>query len=134
MQRTIAQAWDFCAVGLSALCSLHCLGLPLLVAALPLLALSVDDHLLHIVLVTLAAPITLRVVWHAVTSGGETLFAATATTGLALLVIALGAESLETPLTVVGGGLLGTAHVVRWLRHRKPSVDSSVLDDNAERR
>ncbi len=134
MHQSIARAWDFCAAGLSALCILHCLGLPLLVVALPVLTLSVDDHLLHIVLVSLAAPITARVVWHAVTSGGETLFVATASIGLALMVVALAAESLETPLTVVGGGLLGMAHISRWLRQRKLVVEDSVLDDDAERR
>ena len=54
---------DLCAAGLSTLCLLHCLALPLLVAVMPLVAQAADNELVHRVLVILALPVSLRVIW-----------------------------------------------------------------------
>ena len=112
---------DLCAAGLSTLCLIHCLALPLLVSLLPLAAQSFDSHILHQILALAAVPVSARVMWKALPAGGHGLFVATATTGLALLLTAAFVEATsayEEPITVAGGLLLGSAHLWHWVRQR----------------
>ena len=120
-RRRAARGWDVYATTLSAACIIHCLGLPLLAAFLPVFAQSFDDHLLHVVLVALAAPVTLWVIWSEDLAERGALFVTVALSGLALMVIAVAVEPLEqyeVPLTVSGGSLLASAHIWRWFHHR----------------
>ena len=125
-QRTVtAPATDWvekAAVGASALCLIHCAGLPLLLAALPtlskLLALSESFHVwvLAFAVPTSGAALLLGHRWHRarlpLIAGGS---------GLGLL--AIGALVLlggrfETPVTVAGSLCLVFAHIANWrLRH-----------------
>ena len=112
---------DLCATGLSTLCLIHCLGLPLLVSLMPVVAQPVESHLLHQVLAVAAVPVSLRVVWKALPHGGNRLFIGTALTGLTLLLLAAFVEAVsayEEPITVTGGVLLGSAHLWHWARQR----------------
>ena len=112
---------DLCAAGLSTLCLIHCLALPLVASLLPLAAQPVESHLLHQVLVVLAVPVSLRVVWKALPGGGNGLFIGVASMGLALLLTAAfveAASAYEEPITVAGGVLLGSAHLWHWVRQR----------------
>jgi len=112
---------DLCAAGLSTLCLVHCLALPLLVSLLPLAAQSVESHLLHRILAAVAVPVSVRVMWKALPVGGYGLFVATASTGLALLLVGAFVEALsayEEPITVTGAVLLGSAHLWHWTRQR----------------
>ena len=112
---------DLCAAGLSTLCLIHCLALPLLVSLLPLAAQSFDSHILHQILAVAAVPVSARVMWKALPVGGNGLFIAAATTGLALLLLAAFVEATsayEQPITVAGGVLLGSAHLWHWVRQR----------------
>ena len=112
---------DLCAAGLSTLCLIHCLALPLVASLLPLAAQAVESHLLHQVLVVLAVPVSLRVVWKALPGGGNGPFICVASLGLALLLTAAfveAASAYEQPITVAGGMLLGSAHLWHWVRQR----------------
>ena len=51
---------DLCAAGLSTLCLVHCLALPLLTSLLPLAAQSVGSPLVHRILVAVAVPVSLH--------------------------------------------------------------------------
>lgn len=112
---------DLCAAGLSTLCLIHCLALPMLVSLLPLAAQSVESHLLHRILAAMAVPVSLRVVWKALPVGGNGLFIGAALTGLGLLLLGAFVEAVsayEEPITVAGGVLLGSAHLWHWMRQR----------------
>ena len=122
-RKKAGRVWDLCATGLSAACILHCLGLPLLVTLLPVVSQLGDSHLVHVVLVMLAVPVTLWVIWGEGVTGDGGLFAAIALAGLALMVAAVTASALEdfeVALTLIGGSLLGGAHIWRWFRHPAP--------------
>lgn len=116
---------DLCAAGLSTLCLIHCLALPLLTSLLPLAAQSVGSPLVHSILVALAVPVSLRVMWKALPVGGNGLFIGAASTGLGLLLLGAFVEALsayEEPITVTGGVLLGSAHLWHWIRQRGPGA------------
>lgn len=113
---------DLFAVGVSALCLIHCVLVPVLAAALPLAAYFAESELVHRVLVLLAAPMSLWAVRKAWPVAGSRLFVATALTGLALLLSGAfvdAAAAHEEPITVAGAVLLGSAHLWRWLRYRR---------------
>jgi len=112
------------AVGASALCLIHCIGLPLLLAALPALSslLPIPESF-HVWILAFAVP-----------SSALALFAGRhhhrhlhplmiGATGLILL--AVGALVLlggrwETPVTIIGSLCLACAHVANWrLRHSR---------------
>ena len=109
---------DVYAASIAGFCLLHCLALPVLIAALPFALLTGDSHWLHQLLVFLAAPATLWVIWSA--RPGH-LFSAAATAGLSLLLAAAFIEVLhdiEAPITVAGSILLGAAHLWHWYQNR----------------
>ena len=113
---------DLCAAGLSTLCLVHCLALPLLLSAMPLVAQSIGGHLVHQILAVLAVPVSLRVVWKAPPVPGNGLFVGAALSGLALLLLSAfvhAVEAYEQPITVAGGALLGSAHLWHWMRQRR---------------
>ena len=65
--------WICVPAGLSTLCLIHCLALPLLVSLLPLAAQSFDSHFLHQILALAAVPVSARVMWKALPVGGNVL-------------------------------------------------------------
>ena len=103
----------------SSLCTLHCLGLPLLFALLPALASRVDPgESFHIVMLALAVPTSLfALIKGRQRSGKSPIFMGI----LGLMLMAAGAfltrESLsEAALTVAGSALLAAAHILNWRR------------------
>lgn len=138
MRRDRTAALDLCAAGISTLCLIHCLALPLLVSVMPVIAQSVEEsHLLHQILVLVAVPVSLRVIWKALPAGGNGLFVATASTGLGLLLLAAFVEAVsayEEPITVAGGVLLGSAHVWHWVRHRGRVLSDGEPVDSTQQR
>jgi len=125
------RTWDLSAATLSSVCVLHCLGLPLLTTLLPVASLFSDSHLLHVAMVLLAIPVTLRVVLSEVATRRREVFITAALTGLCLMLAAVLVpvpEAYETPLTVIGGALLVCAHLWRWFQHqaRFPSVSDDA--------
>lgn len=110
------------AVGASALCLIHCIGLPLLLAALPALSslLAVPERF-HVWVLAFAVPsstLALFTGWHHHRRAYPLMIG---TTGLILL--ATGALLLlggrwETPVTIMGSLCLAYAHIANWrLRH-----------------
>lgn len=113
---------DLYAVALSALCLVHCLGLPMLVALTPLAGQLSESILVHRVLVLLAAPVSLWVSWKSLLMKDAWPFAMTMLSGLGLLLLAAFVDAVsafEQPVTIAGALLLGTAHLWRWVRHRQ---------------
>ncbi|MEL6360921.1 MAG: MerC domain-containing protein [Pseudomonadota bacterium] len=112
---------DLISAGLSAACIIHCLALPLLGAVSPILASWSEIEWIHKGLVLTAAPLSLAaIIGRSSTRGGQR-FALIAMIGLALLIAAVFVERLhdyERPLTVLGGIILGGAHIAWWLSHR----------------
>ncbi|MGN6422273.1 MAG: MerC domain-containing protein [Asticcacaulis sp.] len=108
---------DFASVGLSGLCVVHCLALPLLAAALPLAGTLADAPWVHPLLVLIAAPLSLWAIqssraWRKVPVVGLIL------AGLALLALAAfvpALADLDTTLTVIGALAIASAHVVNYL-------------------
>ena len=91
---------DLYAAGLSALCLLHCLALPLLVTIVPLAAQTAESELVHRLLVLATVPVSLRVVWKTSAVHRNWLFVGSVSAGLALLL------------------LLCSAHLWNWARQR----------------
>ncbi len=113
---------DLYAASMCTLCLVHCIVLPLTGTLLPIAGLISEDELVHKILVLMAAPATLWLVYKTAIQKQNSLFIYLAITGLALLLIAAFVETLaryEVPLTVVGATVLGASHVQRWLRLRR---------------
>ncbi|MCI4643412.1 MAG: MerC domain-containing protein [Hyphomonadaceae bacterium] len=117
-----AAALDASAITLSGLCLVHCLALPLMAAILPLAGVWAEAEWVHQLFVAVALPISGFAIWRSISLPGWKGFAALAVLGLALLIAAAFVEALhafETPLTVAGAVLLASAHIWRWVNHRR---------------
>lgn len=127
---------DLYAAGLSTLCLLHCLALPLLVTLMPLAALAAESELLHQILAAAAVPVSLRVVWKSLSVDGNRPFIGAALIGLGLLLLAAFVEAVsayEEPITVTGGVLLCSAHLWHWMQQRGKRSLHGVLVEADER-
>ncbi|MEG3179697.1 MerC domain-containing protein [Sphingomonas sp. LT1P40] len=121
--RTVMGKWfDGFAVGASALCLVHCLGLPLLIAALPAMAGRVDPgEGFHLAVLLFAIPTsTFALVegWRR-HRGVAPLFVGGA--GLVLMAAGLAFGNwavVEMAVTVAGSLLLAGAHVANWRGRR----------------
>jgi hypothetical protein len=110
------------AIGASMLCLVHCLALPLLLAALP--ALSGVLHLpesIHLWILLFAIPSSLLALLSGRAGHGLSYPIAIGVAGLILLgigAIPLSRSAFETPVTVAGSLMLAAAHILNWrLRH-----------------
>lgn len=120
MTSALAKALDASAVGLSALCLVHCLALPALALLLPVLGLWAQAEWVHVLFVLVAAPVAvLSFVDPSTRRPRSWRLAGAALLGLGLMI----AGALEIPsaadervLTVVGGVLLAAAHIGNWRR------------------
>jgi hypothetical protein len=110
------------AVGASALCLIHCIGLPLLLAALPALSslLPIPESF-HVWVLAFAVPSSALALFAGRHHHRRAYPLTIGATGLILL--ATGALVLlggpwETPVTILGSLCLACAHVANWrLRH-----------------
>ncbi len=121
---------DLYAAGLSMLCLMHCLALPLLASLLPLAGQLSENIFVHRVLVLLAAPATLWAGWKSLPIEANWPFLVTAAAGLALLMSAAFLDAVaayEQPVTVTGALLLASAHLWRWARHRHRAARADRL-------
>jgi hypothetical protein len=110
------------ALSASLLCLVHCLALPLVLAAFPVLSRVFSlPETIHLWLLAFAAPTSALALVLGRMRHGALLPLLIGGIGVSLL--ALGAlwfigTSAETPLTVVGSLLLASAHIANWrLRH-----------------
>jgi len=112
---------DKVAIGLSLLCLVHCLALPLAVLLAPTLEaalLGTESHV-HWVLLGLALPTSCYALWHGYRHHGRRAVPVMGFLGLAVMLLGvshLTARSLEAPITTVGVVVLLVAHVIN-LRH-----------------
>jgi hypothetical protein len=109
---------DRLAVGLSGACVFHCLALPALAAALPVLGVWAQAEWVHVTLLLVAAPLSAAALLSTGGRGRGVLTLAGA--GLALM--ALGAlapasAAVEIVLTVAGSLMLAAAHI--WNGRRR---------------
>ncbi|MEM8616483.1 MAG: MerC domain-containing protein [Pseudomonadota bacterium] len=113
---------DAVAVGVSSLCLIHCLALPLLASALPVMGPFAEAEWIHKVLVLIALPLAVFAFLAERPGARRRVFAILAVCGAAFLTAGAFVEALhdyEVVLTVCGAVLLGAAHFYRWRTHRK---------------
>lgn len=116
---SVIDAADRLALVTSAACLIHCLALPLLFAALPILShvLYLPESF-HLWMVAVAVPTSA----YALLKGRRRHLNSTivfGVVGLSLLVIGTtiaGETRYEVPITVVGAVILSIAHVLNWRR------------------
>jgi hypothetical protein len=111
---------DSVAIGLSGLCLIHCLALPLAASLLPILGAWAEAEWVHWLFVAVAAPLSL---W-TLTRDRPLQWSLLAPAALGVTLLLAGAAGLpdhdfETPLTVAGGLLLAAAHTLNWRRRRR---------------
>ena len=114
-----ASILDGSALGLSFMCLIHCLALPVMAAFLPLAGVLAEVEWIHKLLVLLALPITALAIMRHRKAKVLFSFIVPAVAGLAFLIAAAFIEALhdlETQLTVTGAILLASAHLWRWTR------------------
>jgi len=114
------------AVGATVACLVHCLALPLVIAALPLLssALPASAHFhFHVIALTLAIPATAGALFAGYRRHRLAAPLIAGTIGLALLTLGAthwGETPLEMPVTVLGSLAIAAAHLANW-RYRRAS-------------
>ena len=105
---------DRAAIGLSTLCLLHCLALPVALVLIPwLIPAAVSDESVHFWLVLLAVPLSTLGLLLGRRRHGHDRPLLPAALGLTLLVLAATVmpEAGETPVTVAGAILVVVGHV-----------------------
>lgn len=110
---------DALAGSLSLACLIHCLALPIAVAAVPALAGWLDvPESLHLILFALALPVSGLALWRGHARHARAYPAWAGAAGLMLMAAGLVIHELETPLTVAGALALAAAHLANWLARR----------------
>ncbi len=110
---------DVAAVGLSGLCLIHCLALPLLSAFLPVAGAIAEAEWVHTAFVLAAWPVSGSAIWRSLSRKSLWPFSTAAGAGLIVLTAAAFVEALhdhETLLTVIGAIVLAGAHLWRFMR------------------
>jgi len=115
---------DGAAVGLSALCLIHCLALPLLVAGLPFLAQFSEGHL-HAQMLFVVLPLSIVALGLGFRHHRNTRIVTAGVVGMSILT--LGATVAHTRLgltadrlfTIVGALVLAAAHFYNSVRTRE---------------
>lgn len=125
MTRQFAQKWlDRSALGVSALCLLHCLLVPIAVAVAPALGWHIwhEDHL-HLWFLMAAVPISVFGLWLGFHGHRRWNLLFLGALGLGLMYAGLmGGASLEgTLVTVAGVAIVSLAHWQNW-RHEAASL------------
>jgi hypothetical protein len=113
---------DKVAIGLSVLCLVHCLALPMAVLLAPALeaALLGSESHVHWILLGLALPTSCYALWHGYRHHGRRAVPVMGFTGLAIMLLGVSHvtdRSLEAPITVVGVLVLLVAHVINLRFH-----------------
>jgi len=112
---------DGFAITLSSLCLLHCLFLPILSSALPILSVGAEQEWVHKMLVLMAAPAAGFAAYK--TLGGHRSIPVLFFLTVGLSALLAGAffvegETAETLWTVVGAVHLTIGHGLRWRAHK----------------
>ena len=126
MRTPIRQLLDSLAVTISGVCAVHCLALPLIVAAYPLLgSWSMDDLLFHRLLLIVIIPVSLIALLLGYRTHRSRQVAVLGMLGIAILALVAmsGHDWLSTTaerLATTGGGLiLASGHVINAINARR---------------
>jgi hypothetical protein len=114
-----AAVGDVFALSLSGLCFVHCVVLPPLAVVLPLLGAWAHAEWVHWLFAGLAAPLSMWTLSRPPSSARSAWALALATMGVVLLFSGAAGfprANLETPLTVMGGLALASAHAINLRR------------------
>lgn len=118
MRMKMARWFDAMAVGASALCLIHCLALPLVIAALPALAARLDlGEGFHLAVLAFALPVSGFALVEGWRRHRGVMPLIVGAVGLVLLGAGVAFEDMvavETGVTVAGSLLLAGAHVANW--------------------
>ena len=115
--KTVAN-FDRAAAGFSLACIVHCVALPALAVAAPLLGSVAEAEWVHWSFIVLAVASSMAVIARN-KSARNAAFLLPVTLGIGLIVGALFAENFEfeeTLPTVLGGTLLASAHIYRLFK------------------
>lgn len=123
-RRSAAMPWpDRLAIGASAGCLVHCLFLPLLIAAMPAATQALDvPEAFHLFAFATAVPVSAFAMRRGYSRHGLLLPAALGLSGLALLGVGALAGlrgAFETGFTLAGSTVLALAHLRNWQLRRK---------------
>lgn len=116
--KSTAHWLDAFALCASSLCTVHCLGLPLLFALLPAIATRIDPgESFHVAMLALAVPTSLFALARQWRRRGQPSLLIVGIAGLTMM--AVGAFLTEQPIwetiwTIGGSALLATAHILNW--------------------
>ena len=131
---------DKFAIGLSLICAVHCLALPLLLIILPsIIALQLDNEVFHTLIIITVLPVSIFALTLGYKQHKSNWLLMLGFTGLLLLVIAviLGEETTgefgEKLLTVLGASLVAAGHLWNFRlcqqlaycacpKHKKPTL------------
>lgn len=112
---------DRCSIGLSVLCLLHCLALPILISTIPVFAtFAFADENFHIALVILVLPTSAIALSLGCRLHGNWRIIALGFAGVTSLVVAIFAAPLslgeagETLMTVLGAIFVACAHALNY--------------------
>jgi hypothetical protein len=124
MLRSRADLIEGLAIGATIACLVHCLALPLLIAAIPILSsvLPIPEHF-HLIALGLAIPATAGALFAGYRRHRLAAPLVAGTVGLTLLALAAihwGETPLEMPVTVLGSIAIAVAHLANW-RYRRAS-------------
>ena len=111
---------DSIAIGASFACLIHCLALPLLLAALPAASQLLDiPESFHLMMLAIAIPTSTFALVSGYRTHGAVVPAILGFIGLSFMLIGavwLDSKSIETALTVLGSLTLAMAHIGNWQR------------------
>lgn len=115
------QTWgDAAAIGLSCLCMVHCLALPLIAGLLPVLGLFAEAPWVHWAFALTSAPIAAWTLTRPTPNGRRASgLIGLGALGVTLLFLAAAewpSHEMETQITIAGGLLLSVAHLMNWRR------------------
>lgn len=116
--------WNRIGIGLSGLCTVHCLVIPLVLSVLPLWpALSALHAWLHPIFIVLLLPVTYAAMRDARRHHNDRWIPLLLGLGFAAITMAwlghvLWDHTGETIGTLLGSALLITGHTLNWRRHR----------------
>lgn len=110
------------AVGATIACLIHCIALPVILAALPAMATMVPiPATFHIIALAFAVPATGGALYIGYRHHRLATPLLAGSAGIALLALGVlrwGETPLEAPLTILGSLLIAAAHVANWRLRR----------------
>lgn len=116
------------AIGLSIICLMHCLALPLIITLLPALGLWIGmDEQFHLYLIIITLPLSLTILLTDYHIHQHKLALLLGVAGLISLIAGWYSERAITDLMMSGGGsiFLLIAHILNWKRRNLMSANPS---------